>query len=252
KSREVFGAAQLVLAVDDTQARRFVTLGAAPDAVRVGGSLKLPVAAAKPDKALVDMLRRAAGKRRIFLVASTHDGEEETAIEAARLLGEDWFTVIAPRHPDRGSDVAALCAAAGMGAARRSAGDKPAPDDRIFVVDTLGEMESLFSAADIVFLGGSLKPLGGHNPVEPAAHGLPVLTGPHLFKNSAEFDALEAAGVVTRTEDAAAIADAAGSICKDKARLAAIARAGKAHAAKAGKRPANAARLCLELLGSGT
>ena len=252
KSREVFGAAQLVLAVDDTQARRFVTLGAAPDAVRVGGSLKLPVAAAKPDKALVDMLRRAAGKRRIFLVASTHDGEEETAIEAARLLGEDWFTVIAPRHPDRGSDVAALCAAAGMRAARRSAGDKPAPDDRIFVVDTLGEMESLFSAADIVFLGGSLKPLGGHNPVEPAAHGLPVLTGPHLFKNSAEFDALEAAGVVTRTEDAAAIADAAGSICKDKARLAAIARAGKSHAAKAGKRPANAARLCLELLASGT
>ena len=110
-----------------------------------------------------------------------------------------------------------------MRAARRAAGDQPAPDDRIFVVDTLGEMESLFSAADIVFLGGSLKPLGGHNPVEPAAHGLPVLTGPHLFKNSAEFDALEAAGVVTRTEDAPAIADAAGSICKDKARLAAIA-----------------------------
>ena len=105
---------------------------------------------------------------------------------------------------------------------------------------------------DSTFLGGSLVPLGGHNPVEPAAHGLPVLTGPHLFKNSAEFGALETAGVVTLVEDAAGIADAAKAVCADIEKLAAIASAGKAHAAKAGKRPANAARLCLELLASGT
>ncbi|MGB0160787.1 MAG: 3-deoxy-D-manno-octulosonic acid transferase [Candidatus Puniceispirillaceae bacterium] len=252
KAKAVFGAARLVLAVDETQAQRFVSLGAAPEAVQVGGSLKLPVAAAKPDKSFVTMLRRAAGKRRIFLAASTHAGEEETVIKAAGLLGGGWFTVIAPRHPDRGGDVAALCEAAGMPGGRRSAGAKPTADDTLYIADTLGEMESLFSAADITFLGGSLVPLGGHNPVEPAAHGLPVLTGPHLFKNSAEFGALETAGVVTLVKDAAGIADAAKAVCADSEKLAAIASAGKAHAAKAGKRPANAARLCLELLASGT
>ena len=252
KSKAVFGAAQLVLAVDDTQAQRFVALGAAPEAVQVGGSLKLPVDAAKPDKSYVTMLRRAAGKRRIFLAASTHAGEEETAIKAAGMLGEDWFTVIAPRHPDRGGDVAALCEAAGMPGGRRSAGAKPTADDTLYIADTLGEMESLFSAADITFLGGSLMPLGGHNPVEPAAHGLAILTGPHLFKNSAEFASLEAAGVATPVTDAGDIADAARAICGNSEKLASIAGAGKAHAAKAGKRPANAARLCLELLASGT
>ena len=252
QSKAVFGAAQLVLAVDEAQAQRFVSLGAAPEAVQVSGSLKLPAAAAKPDKAFVTMLRRAAGKRRIFLAASTHAGEEEAAIKAASLLGGDWLTVIAPRHPDRGGDVAALCEAAGMPGGRRSAGAEPTADDNLYIADTLGEMESLFSAADITFLGGSLMPLGGHNPVEPAAHGLAVLTGPHLFKNSAEFCALEAAGVVTLVTDAAEIANAARSICGDSEKLASIAKAGKAHAAKAGKRPANAAGLCLKLLASGT
>ena len=252
KSKAVFGAAQLVLAVDEAQAQRFVSLGAAPAAVQVGGSLKLPVTAAKPDKSYVAMLRRAAGKRRIFLAASTHAGEEETAIRAASMLGGDWFTVIAPRHPHRGGDVAALCEAAGISGGRRSAGAKPITDDTLYIADKLGEMESLFSAADITFLGGSLVPLGGHNPVEPAAHGLPVLTGPHLFKNSAEFNALKTAGVVTLVEDAASIADAAKTVCEDSERLAAISGAGTAHAAKASKRPAKAARLCLELLASGT
>ena len=252
KSKAVFGAAQLVLAVDETQAQRFVSLGAAPVAVQVGGSLKLPVTAAKPDKSYVAMLRRAAGKRRIFLAASTHAGEEETAIRAASMLGGDWFTVIAPRHPHRGGDVAALCEAAGISGGRRSAGAKPITDDTLYIADKLGEMESLFSAADITFLGGSLVPLGGHNPVEPAAHGLPVLTGPHLFKNSAEFNALKTAGVVTLVEDAASIADAAKTVCEDSEKLAAISGAGTAHAAKASKRPAKAARLCLELLASGT
>ncbi len=130
KAKAVFGAARLVLAVDEAQAQRFVSLGAAPEAVQVGGSLKLPVAAAKPDKSFVTMLRRAAGKRRIFLAASTHAGEEETAIRAAGLLGDDWFTVIAPRHPDRGGDVAALCEAAGMPGGRRSSGAKPTAEAR--------------------------------------------------------------------------------------------------------------------------
>ena len=126
----------------------------------------------------------------MLLAASTHEGEDATVIEAARQLGEGWFTIIAPRHPERGGDIAALCAGQGLTARRAAAARRQAENDTLYIADTLGEMDSLFSVADIVFLGGSLKPLGGHNPVEPAAHGLPILTGPHVFKNAAEFSGL--------------------------------------------------------------
>ena len=136
-----------------------------------------------------------------------------------------------------------------MPAAQRSAGADAPAGDAIYIADTLGEMDSLFSAANIAFLGGSLRPLGGHNPVEPAAYGLPILTGPHVFKNSAEFLALTEAGVVTNIADGASLAEAARSVCEDADGLALIATAARSYASEAGKRPANAAQLCLELLG---
>ena len=247
-AKALFGAAHLVLAVDGDQAKRLVGLGADEAIVHVGGSLKLPAAAAAPDKELVAMLRRAADGRRVLLAASTHAGEDEAVIAASRSLGEGWFTIIAPRHPERGTDIAGLCSAAGMSAARRRAGADAPAGDAIYIVDTLGEMDSLFSVADITFLGGSLKPLGGHNPVEPAAYGLPILSGPHVFKNAAEFSALADAGVVTEIGDGETLADAARRICGDTDRLARIAAAARAHAAEAGKRPANAAKLCLALM----
>ena len=111
-------------------------------------------------------------------------------------------------------------------------------------------MDSLFSVADIVFLGGSLKPLGGHNPVEPAAHGLPILTGPHVFKNAAEFSGLRDAGVVTEIANAEELASSARSIAEDAARRATIAAAARRYAAQTGKRPQIAADSCLELIGT--
>ena len=243
----LFGAADLVLAVDQAQADRLIALGAKPGAVQVGGSLKLP-AASTPDDGLVTMLRGAAGDRRILLAASTHHGEDEVVIAAAGTLGEDWFTIIAPRHPERGADISGLCNDAGRQAPRRSAGEAPAAGDSIYIADTLGEMDSLFAAADIVFLGGSLVPVGGHNPAEPAAHGRAILTGPHVFKNRAEFDMLAAAGVVTMISDADSLASAATDLASAPDRLARIAAAGRAHAAETGKRPANAASLCLDLM----
>lgn len=247
-AKTMFGAAHLVLAVDREQARRLVGLGAQEANVHVGGSLKLPAVATAPDKKLVSMLHRAADGRRVLLAASTHAGEDEAVIAASKALGDGWFTIIAPRHPERGPDIAGLCSAAGIPAARRSAGADAPAGDTIYIADTLGEMDSLFSVADIAFLGGSLKPLGGHNPVEPAAYGLPILSGPHVFKNAAEFRALADAGVVTEIGDGKALADAAQTICNDAEKLAVIAAAARAHAAEAGKRPANAATLCLALL----
>ena len=246
----LFGSASLVLAVDDTQAERFIALGADRPRVRVGGSLKLPGQArpTKPD--LVAMLKTATGSRKILLAASTHEGEDATLIEAARKLGEGWFTVIAPRHPERGGEIAALCDAHGLTAQRRGGGATAQAGDAIYIADTLGEMDSLFSVADIVFLGGSLKPLGGHNPVEPAAHGLPILTGPHVFKNAAEFSGLRDAGVVTEITNAEELASSARSIAEDAARRATIAAAARHYAAQTGKRPQIAADSCLELIGT--
>ncbi|MEC7494585.1 MAG: 3-deoxy-D-manno-octulosonic acid transferase [Pseudomonadota bacterium] len=246
----LFGSASLVLAVDDTQAERFIALGADRPRVRVGGSLKLPGQArpTKPD--LVAMLKTATGSRKVLLAASTHEGEDATVIEAARKLGEGWFTVIAPRHPERGGEIAALCDAHGLTAQRRGGGATAQAGDAIYIADTLGEMDSLFNVADIVFLGGSLKPLGGHNPVEPAAHGLPILTGPHVFKNAAEFSGLRDAGVVTEITNAEELASSARSIAEDAARRATIAAAASHYAAQTGKRPQIAADSCLELIGT--
>ena len=196
------------------------------------------------------MLKTASGSRKVLLAASTHEGEDATVIEAARKLGEGWFTVIAPRHPERGGEIAALCDAHGLTAQRRGGGATAQAGDAIYIADTLGEMDSLFSVADIVFLGGSLKPLGGHNPVEPAAHGLPILTGPHVFKNAAEFSGLRDAGVVTEIANAEELASSARSIAEDAARRATIAAAARRYAAETGKRPQIAADSCLELIGT--
>ena len=247
-ARALFGAADLVLAVDGKQADRLTALGAKPGAVRIGGSLKLPAAASAPDEALVAMLRGAAGARKLLLAASTHHGEEQIVIEAASRLGKDWFTVIAPRHPQRGGEVAMLCSKAGQPARRRGTGELATPDETIYIADTLGEMDSLFAVADLVFLGGSLVPRGGHNPLEPAAHGLAILTGPHVFKNSAEFEALAAAGVVSHVDDAESLASTAATLAGNADRLAKISKAGRAHAYETGKRPAKAASLCLDLM----
>ena len=248
----LFGTASLILAVDDRQAERFITLGADRQRVRVGGSLKLPGAGRPTRPDLVSMLKDASGSRKVLLAASTHEGEDATVIEAARQLGEGWFTIIAPRHPERGSDIAALCAGQGLTARRRGGGAAAAKNDTLYIADTLGEMDSLFSVADVVFLGGSLKPLGGHNPVEPAAHGLPILTGPHVFKNEAEFSGLRKAGVVTDVADAQDLASSARNIAEDAVRRDRIAAAARHYAAETGKRPQIAADSCLELIGTST
>ena len=247
---DVFGVAQLVLAVDDEQARRFRSLGAHVDAVHIVGSLKLadPAPVAKDD--LGRAVARAANGRRILLAASTHRGEEDTVIEAHRRLGADWFTVIAPRHPERGKEVEVRCSDAGLAFTSLSSGDAPGSGDDVFIVDELGRMQSLFAGVDIVFLGGSLVPAGGHNPVEPAAHGLAVLTGPHVFKNEAEFDALRDEGVAVDVYGARDIADAATQIAGSPKRLAAIKRKAVAHAKKASARATRAAELCLGLMAS--
>jgi 3-deoxy-D-manno-octulosonic-acid transferase len=239
-AKQLFAAADLILPVDPQQADQFRQLiGTAKHTqqIQVVGSLKLPDIQ-PPDPDLQQILHKAAANRRVFLAASTHHGEDQIIIDAARMLGAGWLTIIAPRHPHRGDSISALAGHA----PQRSHGAMPDQNTTIFIMDSLGEMGTLFSLANYVFLGGSLVPAGGHNPLEPAAFGLPIFTGPHIFKNSAEFNGLAAADAVFDVRDAETITAQIHQLEKDPKRRAKLAKAAKNYVTLAHQRVNVAAR----------
>ena len=245
-AQPLFAAAELILPVDAQQADQFRALiGTAHNIPRIQviGSLKLPDRQ-QPEPQLQRILQQAASGRRVFLAASTHDGEDQIVIDAASDLGADWLTIIAPRHPDRGDAIAAY---AGQ-PPQRSHGAIPDSQTSIYIMDSLGEMSTLFSLADYVFLGGSLVPAGGHNPLEPAGFGLPILTGAHIFKNKADFDGLAAAGAVFEVADAATIAHQIRQLENDPARRANLAKAAQDYVTIAHQRVALAAQAIKQVL----
>lgn len=132
-----------------------------------------------------EKLRQEMGKGRlVWIAASTHEGEEAIAISVFQQLKSHFnelLLFLVPRHPDRFESVAELCQSQGLNMVRRS--KKQAVDAKtdVYLGDTMGELPLFYAASDIAFVGGSLQPIGGHNLLEPAALGLPVLTGPHLF-----------------------------------------------------------------------
>jgi 3-deoxy-D-manno-octulosonic-acid transferase len=161
----------------------------------------------------------------VFLAASTHPGEEEIILAAhARLVSEfpSLVTVIVPRHPPRGADIAVLC-----DAPRRAAGGSPVPG-KVYVADTLGELGLFFRAAPFAFIGNSLVGFGGHNVVEPAMLGRAVITGPHLENFTDAAAALHAAGALALVTDAESLAEAAAIWLRDPAAAAAAGAAARA------------------------
>lgn len=189
-AQQVFGSARKIFAVDDAQAAHFATLSGHPDRLSVGGALKLDLRQLEPDQAFLSALldwKRDAGQI-ILLLASSHEGEEAQLLDVLQTMPAETrpLIIIAPRHPQRGAQLAQK-----FGVQKcRSQSQLPASTDTLYLADTLGEMGSLFAAADIVLLGGSFVPLGGHNPLEPASFSKPLLSGPSQFKNQAVFDQL--------------------------------------------------------------
>jgi 3-deoxy-D-manno-octulosonic-acid transferase len=175
-ARSLLGLFDLILPQDRASAARLADLGAA-----CGRELNLKRAGAPLpfDPAELERLRGLAGGRPVILAASTHPGEEALVAGAAQGLGA--LLILAPRHPERGVEIAAA-----LRAPRRALGQSPGPHDPIWIADTLGEMGLLFRLADLVVMGGSFPGgIGGHNPLEPARLGVPVLTGPDIT-NSAD------------------------------------------------------------------
>ena len=180
------------LAQDDATGGRLKSLGA--KSVTVSGSLKADAPPLPVDESALDQFRAAVGARPLFLAASTHPGEETLLLDVAlNLRAKNALTVIVPRHPQRGSEIEAEAVAKGFATRRRSTGALPDTTTEIYVADTLGELGLFYRAAPFAFLGGSLIPHGGQNPLEPARLGTAVLTGPHTHNFDETFRVLLAA-----------------------------------------------------------
>ena len=217
-SRALLAAFDGVLAQTEADAERFRALGARNVAVR--GNLKNDAQPLPADEDRVAALRRAIGARPCWAAASTHEGEEAAvaeAISALRRTFPDLLTILAPRHPERGDSTAELLERSGLATARRSAGGAITPGTAVYLVDTLGELGLVYRLADIAFVGGSLAPHGGHNPLEPARLDCALVTGPHTENFAEAYAALEDAGAVSRVADAGALAAAVRTLLDDEA-----------------------------------
>src|SRR5258706_8553250 len=193
-ARRILSSFDLCLAQDDGVARRLTALGAS--SVRTTGSLKADAPPLPVDEAALSIFRAAIGARPLFLAASTHPGEDEAVMQAAdelRKIGSDVLTIIVPRHPARGPEIEALAKAHGFAVSRRATGALPSSGTELYVADTMGELGLFYRAAPFAFLGGSLVPHGGQNPLEPARLGTAIVTGPHTHNFEEIFPVLLAA-----------------------------------------------------------
>ncbi len=209
---------------------RFAELGAPAEALRVGGSFKLDIEVPESVRARGQELKtKLFGSGPVWLAASVREGEESAVADAfarVRAAVPDCRLVMAPRHPENARAAAAALGARGIANRRRSTGDVRIPPSDALVLDTLGEMFDFCAAADIAFVGGSLVPVGGHNLLEPAALGLPVLAGPHLDNVRETADALIRVGAMTVVEDGLQLADAVLNLLADPEARARARRAG--------------------------
>tara|TARA_R110000868_G_scaffold107609_2_gene294386 strand:+ start:11880 stop:13217 length:1338 start_codon:yes stop_codon:yes gene_type:complete len=214
------------------EAERFRSLGARTECVEVTGSIKFDLTIDP------DLLTRAAAlreqwqatQRPVWIAASTHAGEDEIVLAAHRELLKhkpDALLILVPRHPERFSTVFELCQRQGFSTRRRSTGDPVHAADQVLLGDTMGELLFLYALADIAFVGGSLVANGGHNLLEPAALGKPVLSGPHLF-NFLEISAqLRAAGALGEVADAAALVQRVAQLWREPEAAQAMRAAGQ-------------------------
>lgn len=216
----------LVRSAED--AERFHALGA-PRIVTTG-NLKLDVPPLPADPGALARLKAAVAGRPLVAAASTHPGEESVVIEAHRRLRIAFprlLTLIAPRHPERGAEVAGLAQARGLETLRRSQGALPNAATEVYVCDTLGELGLIFRVAPIAFMGGSLVPHGGQNPIEPIKLGAVVAHGPHVENFADLYEALDKATAAGPVADAAALAAALAELLGDAKARARRAAAGQ-------------------------
>lgn len=175
----------LILAQSEEDRRRFVEIGVAPDVVQAAGNLKYDVRVAGESPITCELRAHLPQQGKVIIAGSTLEGEEHILLDAFReLLPENpqLTMVLAPRHPERFRTVERSITDAGLPLIRRSGWmhhPQPIPAGSIFLLDTVGELASVYSLASVAFVGGSLVPAGGHNPLEPAQFAVPIVMGPY-------------------------------------------------------------------------
>jgi 3-deoxy-D-manno-octulosonic-acid transferase len=215
-ARPMLASFALCLAQDELQGERFRDLGA--PAVASVGDLKSAAKALPTDTVALDELRCRIGGRPCWLAASTHDGEEDIALAVHRRVATDHpslLTIVAPRHPSRGDEIAALALSRDLRVARRSRDETITRDTDVYLADTFGELGIFYSLCGIAFIGGSLIEKGGHNPFEAARLDCAVLFGPHTANCSAMASALTEAGAAEIVEDVITLAGAVARLLDD-------------------------------------
>lgn len=220
-SQPLFNRFKLVLAQNPVLARRFGELGARN--VLSVGNLKIDAPAPPVDAAELQRIAQALAGRPHFVAASTHIGEDEIVGNAHKILAgaqENFCTIIVPRHPERGSDIVDLMRNLGLSVAQRSRGEVPEAGTDIYVADTLGELGTFYAMSPVAFIGGSLVPHGGQNPIEALRHCAAVITGPHWNNFSDAYRALMKKRAALQVETAEDLAQAVQSLLGDQVELA--------------------------------
>jgi 3-deoxy-D-manno-octulosonic-acid transferase len=203
--KRLLAAFDAVLAQDEEIAARFRALGARN--VTIAGSLKADAPPLACDETALAALQSQIGARPVLLAAQTHSGEDETVLPAHDMLRArfpDLLTIIVPRHLERAADIEMLCGA--RAARRRSLGQAISEQTQVYIADTLGELGLFYRLAPFAFVGGTLVPMGGHNPLEPAVLNRAVLAGPHRASAVTAYQAILGAqgfGSVTSSGDIA-------------------------------------------------
>ena len=229
--RETLSHGIVIAAQSDADAKRFLSLGAAPERTRVTGNIKFDVELA-PDLPLRGQELRSElfGDRPVWIAASTHEGEEELVLDAHRILIEkhpELLLLLVPRHPQRFQAVRELAAKQPMSVVARTEGVPCSAATQVFLGDTMGELPLFYAASDVAFVGGSLVPVGGHNLLEPAALGLPLLSGPHVFNAQEIADMFVARHACSIVNDSIELAGEVGRLLSDAATAARMGEAGR-------------------------
>lgn len=184
--RETLSHGIVIAAQSRADAQRFISLGASEQRTRVTGNIKfdIQVQAGLDTRGAAFRNDVLGADRPVWVAASTHEGEEQAVLDAHAGLLEKHpgaLLVLVPRHPERFAAVEELVRRKGFSVCLRTDDEPCPPSTEVFLGNTMGELMLFYAASDLAFVGGSLIPIGGHNLLEPAALGLPILTGPHTF-----------------------------------------------------------------------
>ena len=194
-----------------SDAERFNALGCSVAKMTVVGSLKFEMPSQSKAINEGERLHQQWGERPVWVAGSTREGEEALLLNAHRQLLQRYsnaLLVLVPRHPQRFDEVAELCKTEGWEVSRRSQQQPVTEHTQVYLGDTLGELGALYVAGRVAYVGGSLVPLGGHNMLEPAALGRPVLSGPYIENFADVVEPLQSVGALTLVDSPEALAEA--------------------------------------------